>query len=171
VWFVGEKILRKGKTRIVRNPDMVHAAVCLERKYLIADATIDKVIDACHKALKEMGLKITEEKSAKEGKTTVLAKEGAMIPLVVKTLLFPFSISDYVKSAQRSGVHVVISQSKDGILLYSCGMALDETTGKLAEYTKEDLVEEVTNTMEALDFENKFINRIRVAFPKAKEIE
>jgi hypothetical protein len=50
-------------------------------------------------------------------------------------------------------------------------MALDETTGKLARYTKEDLVEEVTNTMEALDFENKFINKIRVAFPKAKEIE
>lgn len=171
MWFVGEKIIRKGKTRIVRNPEMVHAAVCLERKYLIADATIDKVIDACHKALKEMGLKITEEKSAEEGKTTVLAKEGAIIPLVMKTLLFPFSISDYVKSAQRSGVHVVISQSKGGILLYSCGMALEETSGKLARYTKEDLVEEVTNTMEALDFENKFINKIRVAFPKAKEIE
>jgi hypothetical protein len=159
------------KPRVVRDPKMVHAAVCLERKYLIEDATLGEVIDACHKALKEMGLKITEEKSTKEGKTTVLAKEGAIIPLVMKTLLFPFSISDYAKSAQRSGVHVVVSQTKEGILLYSCGMALDETSGKLAKYSKDELVEEVTGTMEALDFENKFINKIRAAFPKAKETE
>ena len=150
---------------------MVHGAVCLERKYVIRDATIESLIDACHKALKEMGLKITDEKSTKEGKTTVLAKEGALIPLVMKTLLFPFSISDYVKSAQRSGVHVVISQSKEGVLLYSCGIALDEISGKLAKYTKEDLMEELTDTMEALDFENKFINKIRAAFPRAEEIK
>jgi hypothetical protein len=45
--------------------------------------------------------------------------------------------------------------------VYSCGLALDEVTGRLAEYTKDEVIEEVTNTLEALDFENKFIKRIR----------
>ena len=38
------------------------------------------------------------------------------------------------------------------------------------KYTKEEVVEEVTSTMEALDFENKFIRRILTHFPKAKQI-
>ncbi|MCJ7559255.1 hypothetical protein MUO79_01390, partial [Candidatus Bathyarchaeota archaeon] len=68
------------------------------------------------------------------------------------------------------GMHVVISPSKDGIHLYSCGIALDEITGKLAKYTKDEVVEEVTDTMEALDFENKFIKRILEHFPKSKQV-
>jgi hypothetical protein len=150
---------------------MVHAAICLERQVIIHSATVSEVVDACHKALKEMGLKVTEEKSAHDGRTTVLAKEGALIPLVVRTLLFPLSISNYLKSAQRSGVHIVISPRKDGVHLYSCGIALDETTGDLARFSKEELMEEVSGTMESLDFENEFITRILAAFPKAKEVK
>ncbi len=150
---------------------MVHAAVCLEKEVLIEDASVDEVISFCNEALKEMKLRIKKEESGHDGKTTILASEGALVPLVLKTLLFPFSLGEYVKAAQRSGMHVVISPSKDGIHLYSCGIALDEVTGKLAKYTKDEVVEEVTDTMEALDFENKFIKRILEHFPKSKQIK
>jgi hypothetical protein len=150
---------------------MVHAAVCLEKEVLIKDASVEEVISFCNEALKEMKLRIKKEESSHDGKTTILASEGALVPLVLKTLLFPFSLGEYVKAAQRSGMHVVISPSKDGIHLYSCGIALDEITGKLAKYTKDEVVEEVTDTMEALDFENKFIKRILEHFPKSKQIK
>jgi hypothetical protein len=150
---------------------MVHAAVCLERQVVIHGATVNEVVDACHRALKEMGLKVTEEKSAHDGRTIVLAKEGALVPLVLRTLLFPLSISNYLKSAQRSGIHVAISPRKNGVHLYSCGIALDETTGDLARFSKEELMEEVSGTMESLDFENEFTTRILAAFPKAKEVK
>jgi hypothetical protein len=68
-------------------------------------------------------------------------------------------------------VHVVISPSKEGVIIYSCGLALDELTGKLAEYASDEDVEEITDTMEALDFENKFIMKIKTLFPKTKEIQ
>ena len=150
---------------------MVHAAVCLEKEVLIEDASVEEVISFCNEALKKMKLRIKKEESSRDGKTTILASEGALVPLVLKTLLFPFSLGEYVKAAQRSGMHVVISPSKDGIHLYSCGIALDEITGKLAKYTKDEVVEEVTDTMEALDFENKFIKRILEHFPKSKQIK
>ena len=149
---------------------MVHAAVCLEKEVLIEDASVDEVISFCNEALKGMKLKIKKEESSRDGKTTIFASEGALIPLVMKTLLFPFSLGEYVRAAQRSGMHVVVSPGKDGIHLYSCGIALDEVTGKLAKYTKDEVVEEVTDTMEALDFENKFIKKILGHFPKAKQI-
>lgn len=150
---------------------MTEAASCFEKEFVIKNATVDKVIDACNKALKEMGLKIMEKESTKDGKTTVLAAEGALVPLTLKVLLYPLRLGDYVKAAQRSGVHIAISPAKDGIHLYTCGIALDERTGKLAEYTKEEVMEEVTDTMEAWDFENKFINKIKAAFPNIKEKE
>jgi len=149
---------------------MVHEAVCLEKEVLIEDASIDDVTSFCNKALKEMRLKITKEESMNDGKTTIFANEGALVPIVSKVLLFPFSLNEYMRIAQRSGVHVVISPGKDGIHVYSCGLALDEVSGKLAEYTKDEVLEEVTDTMEALDFENKFVKRILEHFPKAKEI-
>jgi hypothetical protein len=149
---------------------MVHEAVCLEKEVLIEDASIDDVTGFCNKALKEMRLKITKEESTSDGKTTIFASEGRLVPIVSKVLLFPFSLNEYMRIAQRSGVHVVISSGKDGIHVYSCGLALDEASGKLAEYTKDEVLEEVTDTMEALDFENKFIKRILEHFPKAKEI-
>jgi hypothetical protein len=68
-------------------------------------------------------------------------------------------------------VHVVISPSEDGAIVYSCGLALDERTGKPAEYGSDEDIEEITDTMEALDFENKFAEKIKAAFPKAKEKE
>jgi len=150
---------------------MVHAAVCMERSFLIPDATVDEVVETCHKVLKDMGLKIMKTESAKEGKTAVLAGEGAVIPLLVRALSFPFSLGDYLKAAQRSGVHVVVSQRQDGVHLFSCGIALDEISGKEAKYTKEEMVEEVTNTMEAWDFEDKFTNKMKAVYPKMKEIE
>jgi hypothetical protein len=152
-------------------PRMAHEAVCLERKLLIPEAKVDKVALACRKAFKEMGLKVTKEEKTKEGSTTVLAREGALVPLTLRTLLYPFSLQQYIKAAQRSGVHIVISPSGDGVIVYSCGLALDELTGKVAEYASEEDVEEITDTMEALDFENKFIKKMKATFPKAKEIE
>jgi hypothetical protein len=149
---------------------MAHEAVCLERKLLIPNAKIEDVASACEKAFKEMGLKVTKEEKTKEGSTIVLASEGALVPLTLRTLLYPFSLQQYVKAAQRSGVHVVISPSEEGIIVYSCGLALDELTGKPAKYSEED-VEEFTDTMEALDFENKFVRKMKSLFPKTREIE
>ena len=149
---------------------MVHAAVCLEREVLIKDVSVDEVISFCEDALETMRLRIEKKESTSDDKTTIFAGEGALVPLVLKTLLFPFSLNDYVNTAQRSGLHVVISSGRDGIHVYSCGIALDEATGKLAKYTKEEVVEEVTDTMEALDFENRFIKGILERFPKAKQI-
>lgn len=149
---------------------MAHEAVCLERKLLIPNAKIEDVASACEKAFKEMGLKVTKEEKTKEGSTIVLASEGALVPLTLRTLLYPFSLQQYVKAAQRSGVHVVISPSEEGVIVYSCGLALDELTGKPAKYSEED-VEEFTDTMEALDFENKFVGKMKSIFPKTREIE
>jgi hypothetical protein len=142
----------------------------MDREVLIEDAPVDEVIRFCNLALKVMRLRVEKEESSQDGRTTIFASEGAVVPLTLKVLLFPFSLSEYVKTAQRSGLHVVVSSGKDGIHVYSCGIALDEVTGKLAEYTKGEIVEQVTNTMEALDFENKFIKRILAQFPKAKQI-
>jgi hypothetical protein len=150
---------------------MAHEAVCLERKLFIPEVKVDDVALECLKALKRMGLKVTKEEKTKEGSTTVLAVEGALLPLTLRTLLYPFSLQQYIKAAQRSGVHVVVSPSEDGVILYSCGLALDELTGKPAEYISEEDVEEITDTMEALDFENRFLKKIKTAFPKTREIE
>jgi hypothetical protein len=150
---------------------MGYEAVCLERKLLIPDAKVDEVASACQKAFKEMGLKMMQTEKTKEGSTTVLAGEGALVPLTLRTLLYPFSLQQYVKAAQRSGVHIVISPSEQGTIIYSCGLALDELTGKPAKYASDEDIEEITDTMEALDFENKFITKIKAIFPKTKEIE
>lgn len=150
---------------------MAHDAVCLERKLLIPEAKVDDVALACRKAFKEMGLKVMKEEKTKEASETLLAQEGALVPLTLRTLLYPFSLQQYIKAAQRSGVHVVISPSEEGIIIYSCGLALDELTGKPVEYASDEDVEEITDTMEALDFENKFIKKMKATFPKTREIE
>ena len=80
-------------------------------------------------------------------------------------------MSEYVRAAQRSGLHVVISPSEDGIHVYSCGIALDEVSGKLARYTKDEVVEEVTDMMEALSFEDRFIKGLLKRFPMARTVE
>jgi hypothetical protein len=149
---------------------MAHEAVCLEKRFLIPDAKVDDVASVCQKAFKEMGLKATHSEKTPEGSMTVLAGERALVPLTLRTLLYPFSLQQFIKSAQRSGVHVVISPSEEDVIVYSCGLALDELTGKPAKYSEED-VEEFTDTMEALDFENKFVGKMKSIFPKTREIE
>jgi len=145
-------------------------SVCFERELLIHGTDVDQVVNACHKALGEMGLKIRKVESTKEGRTTVFAGEGALVPLMTKAFLHPLGLDDYVRSAQRSGIHIVISAGEDGIHLVACGIALDEVTGELEEYTKEDFMEEVTDTLEATDFEDKFVNKILARFPMTEEI-
>jgi hypothetical protein len=148
-----------------------HEGVCLERKFLVPNVKVDDVALACQKAFKEMGLKVTNTERTKDGSATVLAREGALVPLTLRILLFPFSLQQYIKAAQRSGVHVVISPSEEGTIIYSCGLAVDELTGKPAEFISDEEVEELTNTMEALDFENKFLKKMKQTFPETKEIE
>ncbi len=150
---------------------MVHAAVCLEKEILIPGATVDQVVSFCNQALKEMRLRIRTKESTGEGNTTIFASEGPLLPLILKTLLSPFNLAEYIKQAQRSGMHVVVSPNKDGIHVHSCGIALSEITGKQASYTKDEVTEEVTDAAEAWDFENKFIKKILEHFPKAKQIE
>lgn len=150
---------------------MTPDAVCLEKKLLIPEAKVEEVASVCHKVLKDMGLKITDEEKTKEGSMTVMAGEGALVPLVLRTLLYPFSLQNFFKVAQRSGVHVVISPSEGGVTLYSCGLALDERTGKPNKYASDEDIEELTDTMEALDFENKFLMKIKKLFPTTREIE
>jgi len=150
---------------------MSHEAVCLETKLLIPDATVEEVASVCQKVFKEMGLRVMKTEKTKDGTTTELAGEGALLPLIVRTLLYPFSIQQYVKAAERSGVHVVISPSDKDTVLYSCGLALDEMTGKPVDSLSDDDMDEITNTMEALDFENKFTKKIKEHYPKSKEIE
>ncbi|HVP16230.1 MAG TPA: hypothetical protein VMT42_02570 [candidate division Zixibacteria bacterium] len=81
-----------------------------------------------------MRLKIKEQESTRDGKITIFASESAVVPLVMSVVLFPLSLIEYVKRAQRSGLHIVVSPSKDGIHVYSCGLALDEVTGRLEVY-------------------------------------
>jgi hypothetical protein len=146
------------------------AVVCVDREVLVPDASVDEVVSFCNQALRGMRLRIEKEEAGKDGKMTIFASEGALVPLTLKVLLWPFSLGEYVKTAQRSGLHVVVSSAEDGVHVYVCGLALDEVSGKLAEHTKDEIVEEVTDTMEALDFENKFVKRILEHFPKAKQI-
>lgn len=152
-------------------PRLSHEAVCLERRLVVPDAKVDEVAQACQKALKEMGLKIMKTEKTSDGATTLFAGERALAPLTLKTLLYPFSLQQFLKAAQRSGVHVVISPSEEGTVIYSCGLALDELTGKPAKYISEEAVEEFTNTMEALDFENEFLKNMKERFPGTREIE
>jgi hypothetical protein len=144
-------------------------ATCSERELFIPNAKMNKIVDVCNQALKEMKLKVIEEKSDAAGKTTILAAEGALVPLLMKVLLHPTGLDEYARAAQRSGIHVVISPSRNGVHLYTCGIALNEVSGKLKEYSKEDILEEVTDTIEEWDFEDSFIKKIKTMFPKTKE--
>jgi len=150
---------------------MSSGAVCYERKFVIPNADVDEVFSACQKAFKNMGLRVMNTEKSSDGSETVLAGERALVPLTIRTLLYPLSIQHYVKAAQRSGIHVVISPSKAGTLLYFCGLMLDEITGKPMEDLSDADMDDITNTMEALDFENKFLTKIREMFPTMKEAE
>ena len=71
---------------------MVDATVCFEREVLIEDASMDEVTSFCEEALKGMRLRIKKEESTRDGKTTIFASEGELVPLMLKALLFPFSL-------------------------------------------------------------------------------
>jgi hypothetical protein len=146
-----------------------------ERKFLIPKASPAQVLDTINKALRDIGLKVTEEKVTEKGKTTILAAEGRIVPLIMKFLLTAIEaiappIEDYIRAAQRSGVHVVIQPAKNGITLSVYGIALNELSGKQDRYSKDEITEEVTDTLEAWEFEKKFIDKIKTKFPEIKEI-
>jgi hypothetical protein len=147
---------------------LAHSAVCVLKELIIPSVSVDQVLDVCHRVFKEMGLKIMKD-STREGRTTVLAGESALLPLTLRALLYPFSLAEYLKMAQRSGVHVVASQEKDGVHLRTCGVALDEISGKPEKYTKDEIMEEANSMLEAMDFEQKFIKKIKDEFPGITE--
>lgn len=74
-------------------------STCRERELFIPDVKMDKIVDVCNQALEEMKLKVIEEKSDAEGETTILASEGALIPFLVKVLLHPLGLDDYIRAA------------------------------------------------------------------------
>lgn len=148
---------------------MTHRSVCFQNELIIKDEPIDKIIKVSEDALRQIGLKVARKEKLKDGTTTVFAEERAFIPLIMKVLSYPFSLGEYIKSAQRSGLHIVISPCKEGIRVLSCGIALDEISGKTATYTKEETIEEITDLIEATDFEDKFLNAIKKAFPDYTE--
>lgn len=140
-------------------------------EYVIRDATAEQVVAVCRQTVEEMGLKVMREEATKDGQSSVLAGEGALVPFVVKALLAPLGLDDFVRAAQRTGVHIGISPRDDGIHLYVCGIALEETTGKFEKFTRADLMEQVTDTMEAWDFKDRFIQKITHKLPKIEEVE
>ncbi len=149
---------------------LTHEGVCVLKEFIIPSVTVDEVIEACHGFFKKMGLKILKD-TTRGSRTTVLAGEGALLPLTLRTLLFPFNLGEYVKTAQRSGVHIIVSKETDGVHLRACGVALDEVSGKPEKYTKDEVMEEATGMLEAWDFENKFVNMLKAQFPELKEVQ
>jgi hypothetical protein len=149
---------------------MSEPAVCSYRKLLIRDASLDQVTDVCKMALKEIGLKVKKSESTKEGTTSIFAAQGALIPLTMKILSHPFGEDDYLKSAQRSGIHLLIAPATDGVHISYCGIALNDATGRPEKYP-EVTIEEVTDTLDSLEFEDKFLKALKSASFKIEEIE
>ena len=146
-------------------------AACMASEYVIGNATAGQVVAACRQIVDEMGLKVIKEESAKDGQISVLAGEGVLVPFVVKALLIPLGLDDFVRAAQRTGVHIGISPQDDGIHLYICGIALQEATGKFERYTQANLMEQVTDTMEAWDFKDRFVQKIKKKLPEIAKLE
>jgi hypothetical protein len=143
---------------------MSQPTICSNRLVLIRGSHPEAVVRAVEVALKEMGLKIKKSESFEGGKTSIFAAEGAWLPITLKMITFPLTIKDYTKSAQRGGIHLLVAPSGDGVQVNVCGLALDEVTGRPEKY-QEPSMEEVTDTLKSLDFEEKFINNLRLSFP------
>jgi hypothetical protein len=158
-----------GKKHIILGLCMSHPSICENRKFIIKKANLDQVITACNEALNEMGFNVKKRESTSDGKTSIFAAEGAIIPLTMKILAYPFQAQDYMQSAQRSGIHVLIVPSQEAILLHVCGIALTNLTGRPEKYQGEG-IEEVTDTMKNLQFEERFIKKIGSAFPSIEEV-
>ena len=147
---------------------MSHPSVCENRKFLVKNASLDQLANACSQALKDMGLKIIDSKSTPDGKSSIFAAEGAALPLIMKTLSYPLRMEDYLKSAQRSGIHVLLAPGEGGIFLHVCGIALENLSGRPEKYPEVN-IEEVTDTIKNLELEKRFIKRITSAFPGTAE--
>jgi hypothetical protein len=148
---------------------MSHPGVCSNRGVMIRGSTLEAVVEAVEVALKEMGLKIKKSESFEGGKTSIFAAEGAWLPIILKTITFPITIKDYVKSAQRGGIHVLVTPSDGGVLVNVCGLALSEVTGRPEKYP-EPSMEEVTDTLKSFQFEENFINNLKLSFPDLQEL-
>ncbi len=148
---------------------MSHPGVCSNRGVLIRGSTLEAVVEAVEEALKGMGLKIKKSESFEGGKTSIFAAEGALLPIILKTLSFPIAIKDYTQSAQRGGIHVLVTPSLGGVLVNVCGLALDELTGRPEKYPGPSM-EEVTDTLKSLRFEDAFIKNLLLSFPDLEEL-
>ena len=148
---------------------MSQPSVCLNRKFIIRNVTVDQVVEEANKALGEMGLKIKKE-AVIEGKTSIFATEGALVPVVLKILTYPLGWYDFLRSAQRSGVHVLVAPGDDGVHIYVCGISLGPVHGRPEKYP-EITIKEVTDTLKDLDFEENFIKKVISVFPQAEEVE
>jgi hypothetical protein len=148
---------------------MSQPSVCLNRKFLIRNATVDQVVVEANRALQEIGLKIKNE-SVVDGKTSIFAAEGALAPITMKILTYPLWWSEFLRSAQRSGVHILIAPGAEGVYFYVCGISLVNLRGRPEKYS-EVTIEEVTDTLKSLDFEEKFIKTVISVFPQTEELD
>ncbi len=143
---------------------MSQPIVCSNRLLLIRGSSVEAVVAAVNTALQNMGLKIKKSETFKGGKSSIFAAEGAWLPIILRILTFPLAFKDYTQSAQRGGIHLIVAPSDQGVGVNVCGLALDEITGRPEKYP-EPSMEEVTDTLKSLDFEEKFINNLRISFP------
>ena len=148
---------------------MSQPSVCLNRKFLIKNATVDQVVEEANKALREIGLKIKRE-AVIDGKTSIFAAEGALAPITMKILTYPWGWSEFLRSAQRSGVHILVAPGAEGVYFYVCGISLGDLSGRPEKYS-EVTIQEVTDTLKDLDFEEKFIKAVVSVFPQTEEVE
>ncbi len=49
------------------------------------------------------------------------------------------------------------------------GSALEEASGKFERFTEADLMEQITDTVEAWDFKDQFASKIKARFPTFEE--
>ncbi len=143
---------------------MSQPIICSNKLLIIKGSTTEAVVGAVEVALKNMGLKIKKSETFEGGKSSIFAAEGAWLPILFRALTLPLTIKDYSKSAQRGGIHLLVAPSDEGVRVNVCGLALSELTGRPEKYP-EPSMEEVTDTLEALDFEEKFISNLRLSFP------
>lgn len=125
---------------------------------------MEAVVAAVNTALQNMGLKIKKSETFEDGKSSIFAAEGAWLPIILRILTLPLTVKDYTQSAQRGGIHLIVTPSEEGVRVNVCGLALDEITGRPEKYP-EPSMEQVTDTLKSLDFEEKFINKLRLSFP------
>ena len=149
---------------------MSEPAICSYRKLLVRDASVPQVEEACRKAIKDIGMKVKKEEPSEKGTISIFAAQGALVPLTMKVLSHPFGMDDYLKSAQRSGIHLLVAQAENGVNVTFCGLALGDTTGRPQKYP-EVTIEEVTDTLDDLEFEEKFIKALKTSFPKLEILQ